>query len=668
MPDIKPYEGSEPYIFISYAHKNKPAVMPILEKLTADGYRIWYDKGIDPGTEWVKVIAKHIEKCTCFIAMLSPEYIKSDNCKDEIELARALKLPRVSVYISETALPIEMQMTLNRIQAVHKYKYDIEAEFYETFYKAEPLFPCKSETAEPIGTPSVNKYDIPPKSEIKPELKYEPKYEPQPIFTFTPNPTPVKHPAPEPKPEPPKLKSEPKPEKKPINSAYPIPSWARPGNDDSNSVKYDGTKVIGCDKTAKNVIIKNGTTEICEKAFFMCKELVSVFIPEGVTVIGESAFSNCEKLKYVSLPHSLESVGGYSFNCCKSLVFNEHGPIKYLGNSANPNLLLYSMSKSVTSVNLPYGLKIISGFAFSECRSISEIVLPESVVCICQGAFLNCEKLKSFFIPASVKKIFGYFLFNNCFALNEIGISKDNRSYKLKNNCLIENSTKKLILAFNAASIPSDEGITVIEEGAFYSCNTAKSLTVPEGVTTICKDAFAYNENLTSITLPESLTRIEAGAFKFCEKLSNIKLPLNLAYIGTYAFASCGITEIYIPFAAKTVEPEAFISCKSLKKASYGKFVMPKQSKVFSHCENISEIVLSPGIGSIPDSAFDWAPKLTSVTIPFSVESIGKRAFVGVTHIRYQGVIAEFKKIKKKFFWLVSPECEIKCTNGTINK
>ena len=51
-----PYEGSEPYIFISYCHQDKERVYPYLEMMANDGYRIWYDEGITPGEEWIENI------------------------------------------------------------------------------------------------------------------------------------------------------------------------------------------------------------------------------------------------------------------------------------------------------------------------------------------------------------------------------------------------------------------------------------------------------------------------------------------------------------------------------------------------------------------------------------------------------------------------------------
>ncbi|MBQ1488402.1 MAG: toll/interleukin-1 receptor domain-containing protein, partial [Lachnospiraceae bacterium] len=48
----RPYEGKEKYIFISYSHKDTDRVMPIISRLMNEGFRVWYDDGISPGTEW----------------------------------------------------------------------------------------------------------------------------------------------------------------------------------------------------------------------------------------------------------------------------------------------------------------------------------------------------------------------------------------------------------------------------------------------------------------------------------------------------------------------------------------------------------------------------------------------------------------------------------------
>lgn len=138
-----PYKGNKPYIFVSYAHKNTAAVLPIVAHLQSDRYRVWYDEGIDPGTEWDENIASHVENCFCFVAFLSREYLESSNCKDELNFARELDKPRLLVYLEETELPSGMRMRLTRLQAIHMYKYTNLNDFYSKFYEFAAMQSCR---------------------------------------------------------------------------------------------------------------------------------------------------------------------------------------------------------------------------------------------------------------------------------------------------------------------------------------------------------------------------------------------------------------------------------------------------------------------------------------------------------------------------------------------
>lgn len=57
--------------------------------------------------------------------------------------------------------------------------------------------------------------------------------------------------------------------------------------------------VTECDRSAKNVVIPEGVTEIGYYAFDNCESLTSVVIPAGVTKIGVWAFRDCYSLSSV---------------------------------------------------------------------------------------------------------------------------------------------------------------------------------------------------------------------------------------------------------------------------------------------------------------------------------------------------------------------------------
>ena len=46
------YTGDEPYIFISYSHRDTAKVYPILDALSDRKYRIWYDESCETGNDF----------------------------------------------------------------------------------------------------------------------------------------------------------------------------------------------------------------------------------------------------------------------------------------------------------------------------------------------------------------------------------------------------------------------------------------------------------------------------------------------------------------------------------------------------------------------------------------------------------------------------------------
>ena len=45
------YIGDEPYVFVSYSHSDSSSVYTELIWLKESGFNIWYDEGIEAGTE-----------------------------------------------------------------------------------------------------------------------------------------------------------------------------------------------------------------------------------------------------------------------------------------------------------------------------------------------------------------------------------------------------------------------------------------------------------------------------------------------------------------------------------------------------------------------------------------------------------------------------------------
>lgn len=165
--NVKPYDGDEKYIFISYCHKDNEKVFPVIEQLAKDGYRVWYDEGIDPGTEWPEIIASHLNKCSICIAFISNNSINSHNCRREVNFALMKKKKLISVIIEQTEMSLGMEMQLSATQAIFKYKLDSDNEFFNKLYDAKDMLSCLEKNGDINSKSETDKSD-----NIKKEKKY----------------------------------------------------------------------------------------------------------------------------------------------------------------------------------------------------------------------------------------------------------------------------------------------------------------------------------------------------------------------------------------------------------------------------------------------------------------------------------------------------------------
>ena len=113
-----PYEGKNPYIFMSYAHADAGKVLPIIKELHDRRYRVWYDTGIEAGANWPEVIAGHLSAASYVLFFISENFLKSQNCAREVNFAVDMKLPMVVLSLDNAELPPGMRMQLSQSVSV----------------------------------------------------------------------------------------------------------------------------------------------------------------------------------------------------------------------------------------------------------------------------------------------------------------------------------------------------------------------------------------------------------------------------------------------------------------------------------------------------------------------------------------------------------------------
>jgi len=81
-------------VFYSYAPEDESHLKRLhthLTMLRREGLiSVWYNRQIDPGTDWAQTIDTHLEQAAIILLLVSPDFLASDYCY-AIEMQRALQ-------------------------------------------------------------------------------------------------------------------------------------------------------------------------------------------------------------------------------------------------------------------------------------------------------------------------------------------------------------------------------------------------------------------------------------------------------------------------------------------------------------------------------------------------------------------------------------------------
>ena len=213
------------------------------------------------------------------------------------------------------------------------------------------------------------------------------------------------------------------------------------------------------------------TKTIGAGAFQGCTALKSIVIPAPVRAIGEKAFADCTALKTVTFPRSLTDLAKNAFDGCDAL---------------------YSIRSNATEFRWKY---------------LNE--LPETIngVTVIYGPTTSTGH----------------------------GDCGDNVTWKISSTLTYEDK----VMTVSGTGPMQDYG-TGLDDGAPWLLNpTGQYLVIEEGVTTIGSYAFCDWETLSRVWLPEGLTAIGQGAFQDCSRITSIELPSTIETLGPDCFKNC---------------------------------------------------------------------------------------------------------------------------------
>ncbi|MBR3569836.1 MAG: leucine-rich repeat protein [Oscillibacter sp.] len=369
---MEPYEGREPYIFISYARKDAERVLPYLDALSGAGYRVWYDAGIKAGEHWTETLVEKAEACAVFCPLFSEAFNASRFCFEETEYAYRKDKPIVPVYLEELK-PDDLRPLYRLLESRQHLRLDDcnPAQFAERVEREQAFAPCKVPEWHKIG-------------EIQWRFVGG-------VLTIAKNEDWFLS-----------LGSIPSYQSNPVHRGSTAP-WMLYREKILSVEVTDDIDEIGdfafyeCQNLTK-VRIGYIVTEISDYAFSFCDRLMDVCIPESVTKIGKRAFWNCISLTNVHIPNSVTIIDGRAFAGCEMLTnVRISDSVTEIGEYA------FAGCHSLTDVCIPHSVIKIRKGVFATCKSLTNVRIPDSVTEISDLAFVDCNNLKSVEIPAGAE-------------------------------------------------------------------------------------------------------------------------------------------------------------------------------------------------------------------------------------------------------------------------
>lgn len=115
---IKPYEGKEPYVFISYCQQDMELCDSLVNELNARNIRVWFDNAVHIGDMWPDVIADHLKTCRVCILLITNNFVSSVNCNNELAFSTQNSIPAIPLLAEGTNISVGMQMMLSTIKYI----------------------------------------------------------------------------------------------------------------------------------------------------------------------------------------------------------------------------------------------------------------------------------------------------------------------------------------------------------------------------------------------------------------------------------------------------------------------------------------------------------------------------------------------------------------------
>ena len=258
---------------------------------------------------------------------------------------------------------------------------------------------------------------------------------------------------------------------------------------------------------------------------------------------------------------------------------------------------------------------IVGPYMFADMPNLKRITLPDGATEIGEYALARNYKMEEVTLPSQLKTIgnYAFYMYNN------IGVLKQ---LTLPNSLTAIGKNAFYNTALTAINIP--EGVTLLDDYTFYSCDNLAEVTLPSTLTTIGKYALAECGKLTAIVLPDALTTIGEYAFYDCHGLATVNMPAQLVTVDNYAFyyTTSLAAPLTFPASCQTIGSTAFGYCEKLTTVTFNEGLTTIGTSAFYRCRKLKDVVLPESLTSLGDEAFGYNDSLKTFTFPKNIKQV----------------------------------------------
>ena len=480
----------------------------------------------------------------------------------------------------------------------------------------------------------------------------------------------------------------------------------------SESLKYLESGVFGNCENLKSVKLPSGLIGIGRSAFYGCTSLEEIVIPDSVKEIDRMVFKNCYSLKKIFWGKSIEKVGGDLVTGCRSLRevyisdISKWCKTEFSSELANPlyergivggGTKLLLNGAIVDTLFVPNDIDVFRKYTFYGYTWLKSIKFPESNIKVEDKAFANCRQLNSVYFGESTIEL-GNGVFSQCDGIQYV-VSRshepnwfwDGTFYKSiygKCTLFIPTGTKETYTSTKGwknftkikeidvddpamkISVRVSEGGEVsindtnVDENnsiiALYDTDVKFSIKPKLGYQVksflINGEEFAQDivdgsyiiHNIQTdkivdvvfdeIPLAEGVKFRENGIYYNITETTN-GFCLEVIYDSYYTYSGNKVIPEYLVFHGDTLFVER-IGENAFKKCSIYSVTMPNTIKTigksaFLGCSNIISITIPSSVETIGNGAFAECTSITAVEIPNSVKRIEAGAFYACKNLSF---------------------------------